>query len=239
MGRAGARRPRAVVVPLLLLAALDSTGLLGAATAEPLRRLRAPTPPPGTGGYSFLVPSATGGPVAFDPCRPVRWVVRTDGEPAGGRAVVEAAVAEVARATGLQFVFAGTTDEAPAPDRPRRQPERYGDRWAPVLVAWTTAWESPELAGETVGSGVTSWAGGRPAHLVTGQLLLDVDDLTDDAGRPTPLAAPTALHELAHVVGLGHVDDADQLLNPVMTGRTAFGDGDLRGLSVLGSGPCG
>lgn len=237
MGRP-TRRPRVAAVPLLLLAVLEGFSLLASATAGPLRLGEPPPPPPGTGGYAFLVPAADGGPVAFDPCRPVHWVLRPDGEPPGGRAVVEAAVAEVARVTGLRLVFAGTTDEAPGPGRARRQPERYGDRWAPVLVAWTSAAEVPDLAGAQVGSGVTSWVGGRPANLVSGQLVLDVEDLTDDDGRLTPLAAPTALHELAHVVGLAHVPNPTSLLQPVVSDRTSFGDGDLRGLSALGRGPC-
>ena len=227
---------RAATVPLVLTAALWSLGLVGAATAGPVRLADPPAPPPGE-GYAFLVTSDAGRPVAFDPCRPVHWVVRPDGEPPGGRDLVTAAVAEVARATGLRLVFDGTTDEAPSADRERRQPDRYGDRWAPVLVAWATEDEVPELAGQQVGSGVTSWVG-PPVHLVTGQLVLDAADLVGPDGLPTPLAAPTALHELAHVVGLGHVDDESELLHPVMTGRTGFGDGDLRGLHALGTGTC-
>lgn len=46
------------------------------------------------------------------------------------------------------------------------------------------------------------------------------------------------MHELAHVVGLDHVDDPTQLMNPEGTGVTEFAAGDLAGLAVLGGGQC-
>lgn len=189
-------------------------------------------------GYAWLLPRADGGPVAFDACRPVHWVLRTEGEPPGGRDAVLAAVDAVAAATRITFVLDGVTDEPPSPERERRQPERYGARWAPVLVAWASEAEAPELAGLQVGSGTAMWArdDGQP-RIVSGQLLLDREDLVDD-GRATELAHQTALHEMAHVVGLGHVDDAQQAMHPVVD-RSSFGVGDLRGLRVLGQQPCG
>ena len=46
------------------------------------------------------------------------------------------------------------------------------------------------------------------------------------------------LHELAHVVGLGHVDDPEQVMHDTVLGKAASGDGDLRGLRAVGNGPC-
>ena len=63
----------------------------------------------------------------------------------------------------------------PSADRDAYEPERYGKRWAPVLVAWSTPEETPELAGDIVGIG-----GVRPRHArrrlsvyVTGSVTLD------------------------------------------------------------------
>jgi hypothetical protein len=43
------------------------------------------------------------------------------------------------------------------------------------------------------------------------------------------------LHELGHMMGLGHVNDPAQLMYPVATTRTAYGTGDLEGLYHLGT----
>jgi hypothetical protein len=39
-------------------------------------------------------------------------------------------------------------------------------------------------------------------------------------------------------VGLNHVDDPKQLMNPEGTDVTGFADGDRAGLELLGRGPC-
>src|SRR5690606_37787550 len=89
--------------------------------------------------------------VAYDPCRPVHYVMRPDNAPPGARAMLAAAFARMTAVTGLRFVDDGVTDEGPSDQREPYQPDRYGDRWAPVLVTWSTAREQPEFAGDTVG----------------------------------------------------------------------------------------
>jgi hypothetical protein len=74
------------------------------------------TPPvvPDNGGYSLLATQSPGDQVvAYDPCRPIRYVVRPDGAPAGGQQLLEQAIAEISAATGLQFLDDGPTTEAP------------------------------------------------------------------------------------------------------------------------------
>ena len=45
----------------------------------------------------------------------------------------------------------GVTDEQPAPERPAYQPDRYGDRWAPVLIGFADAAHVPTLEGTIAG----------------------------------------------------------------------------------------
>ncbi|MCY0725732.1 hypothetical protein OVW19_28745, partial [Klebsiella pneumoniae] len=75
---------------------------------------------------------------------------------------------------------------------------------------------------------------------VTGTVTLDAPDLDRLMDRSDGLTQVRAilLHELAHVVGLGHVDDTNELLHPSNSSRIDFGPGDLEGLALLGSGPC-
>ena len=206
--------------------------------------LASPAPaPPGDGGFAVLGRD-TVGPVRWDPCRPVRYVVRAPTAPVGAEFLLADALAEMQRVTGLVFVADGATDEVPTEAREPFQPERYGDRWAPVLVAWSDPATDPRLAGDVAG-----YAGPRPVsgagpgsqRYVTGQLVLDAPQIEAMVAGPAGLARARAvvLHELAHLVGLDHVDDASQLMHPSTTPLVvSFSDGDLRGLAAVSGGPC-
>ena len=180
--------------------------------------------------------------VAYDPCRPVHYVIRPDNAPLGGEQLIRQAVAEVSAATGLRFVSDGPTSEGPSDHRNAYQADRYGNRWAPVLIAWSTPEESPRLEGKVVGIGGSgeSAAAGRPSALVTGQVALDAPALEEIMQRPDGalLVRAVIMHELGHVVGLAHVDDPKQLMYADNSGITELADGDRAGLALLGSGVC-
>jgi hypothetical protein len=256
---------------LALLCCLTVVGLAGLAEAErwspvagghagpgtavlpvlhegpPPERL-APLPDPvgGADGYAFAhtQPYDSSRPVAFDPCRPVQWTVRRDGEIPGGDALLEDAVAEIGRLTGLVFERVADTDEGPVRDRATVQHERYGPGAAPVLVVWSNEDEWPVLSGLVAGVAGGHWLDvGRPdsRRYVNGQLVLDGPQLAEtlDASANGPARVSAVLmHELAHVVGLDHVIDADQLMHPLHLDLKRFGEGDRRGLRALGDGEC-
>ncbi|WP_245853108.1 matrixin family metalloprotease [Blastococcus aggregatus] len=207
--------------------------------------LGVPQPPPPQGGtHAFTALQADGvTPVAYDPCRPIHYVVNGLGAPPGGEPLVHAAVARIAEVTGLRFVHDGASDELLLPDRPVYQPERYGDRWAPVLIAWQTEQEEPALAGDVVGQAGSAGVslGGGPTVYVTGTVALDAPQITPVLERRSGRAVVEAivLHELGHLVGLAHVDDATQLMYPeVQSELTELATGDLTGLARLGAGRC-
>ncbi|MCZ3387822.1 MAG: matrixin family metalloprotease [Actinomycetia bacterium] len=184
-------------------------------------------------------------PVAFDPCRPIHYVVRPGGAPPGGMDLLHTAINNVSAATGLQFVDDGVTDEAPSELRPNYQPDHYGDRWAPVLISWSTPEEYGGLAGQVIGL-----TGSEPVTTDDGQLALVSGHVTLDAEQTNDLLTKTLLngrsvviatitHELGHLVGLAHVNDLNQLMYPTARPTTfTFGSGDLTGLAALGSGRC-
>ncbi|MHA7239630.1 matrixin family metalloprotease [Arthrobacter sp. TMS1-12-1] len=203
------------------------------------------TPPPAPASTAFTLmdsPVEDQPWVAYDPCRPVHYVVRPDNAPIGSEGLVQEAVAAVSAATGLRFVDDGTTTEAPSEERDLYQPELYGKAWVPVLFTWTSEAEIPGLAGDVAGLGGSDYAQapGQPLVYVGGQVQLDTTDAATSLGYPDGRAylRATIMHELAHVVGLDHVDDPGQLMYAENVGQLSFGEGDLAGLALLGTGPC-
>ena len=210
---------------------------------EASQPLGAPLATTVTGGFAFTaVQPDGGGPVAYSPCRPIHYVVRPDGAPARGEALIAEAIASGSAATGLQFVDDGVTQEAPSTDREAYQPELYGRRWAPVLITWSTAAESPELAGDVAGvAGSASVTRAAHSVYVTGSVTLDSEDIGGLAAAPgtRPTAVGIVMHELGHLVGLDHVDDPTQLMFPsTELAVTDFAAGDRAGLAALGTGQC-
>jgi hypothetical protein len=194
----------------------------------------------GGDGYAFVHTLDDGEPVRWSTCEPIRYVVRPDNEPEGARAVLEESLRRISEVTGLAFEDGGTTDEDPARRRRLHQPDRYGDRWAPVLIAYSTPEEDSRLSGRAAGYGGAAYVsvGGGTPRYVSGSVVFDVEQVTSMGGDEALRAV--LLHELAHLVGLAHVDDRGQLMNPVLYGRqvTDLQDGDLAGLRVLGDGEC-
>jgi len=209
------------------------------------RLLPAPQVPATGGSFTFLHTLGDGlSPVSWDPCRPVRYVVRADGEVPGGAAALAGALTELSAATGLRFVDGGRSEEGPSDEREAYQPQRYGSGWAPVLVTWSDPAESPRLGGDVTGyAGPVAYGrAGQRERYVSGQVVLDAPQLRQLQAGPGGAAAVRAvlLHEFAHLAGLGHVDDASQVMNPVgsAAGPFSFADGDRRGLALLGAGGC-
>ena len=185
----------------------------------------------------------SGKPVRWDPCRPIHVVVNDTMAPAGSAGLVENALARVSHATGLRFVMEGRTNEPPGTGRQQADPIRYGDRWAPVLVAWTDPNHVTELGGRVAGLGgpVSAPFGTEDEkHWVSGLVYLDAPAFTNILTRPEGHAQAQAIvmHEVAHLVGLTHVSASSELMYSDNVGQTDFGPGDLEGLRGLGDGPC-
>ncbi len=162
--------------------------------------------------------------------------------PADGGNLIAAAVARVSAATGLEFVLDGSTDEVARDDRPAYLPDRYPGRWAPVLVSWSDPGASPDLAGDVAGYGGSSRLDlSEGSVYLSGGVVLDAPQLATLEAEPTGAASVRAIieHELGHLVGLDHVDDPTQLMNPVGSRAvTDYATGDIQGLALLGQGRC-
>ena len=184
--------------------------------------------------YAFLE-ARDGGcfPVRFNPCEPIRYVVNAAQAPPGALDDLGEAIRRVEAATGLMFVNDGATDEPASVSRARTQPERYGDRWAPVLIVWDN--------GGRFRMEPSNPAGGRSYPVgqvsVSGVLIVNIDAVAQRGFGEGNTWGRVFIHELGHLVGLGHVARSNQIMFPelgVQKGEAAFHAGDLAGLRLIG-----
>ena len=147
----------------------------------------------------------------------------------------------MSEATGIGFVFDGTTSEFPSPDRRNYQPNHYGEIWAPILIAWVDPNDSAIRFGEPgdfalgVGEPLFSPSGFQPVQYVSGEVAIN-----SQYNGPHGFAVPGALglivqHEMGHVMGLGHADIDGELMGREGGGATGWGWGDREGLRRLGT----
>ncbi|GAB3038602.1 hypothetical protein GCM10011376_33770 [Nocardioides flavus (ex Wang et al. 2016)] len=202
------------------------------------RPLPAPAVVRAGGAYSWAMTQPdSDDPVGWDPCQEIRYRVNPAGEPPGGRALVTEAIRRASAATGLAFTDEGDTDERPFPGGVRL----FG-RPDPVVIGWGDQAEYPDLAGQVAGVGgaVAQRDGSGRLELVSGSVVLDVEAFTPTAVAEQPrVMEAIVLHEVAHVVGLGHVSEPMELMYADNTGQVELGPGDREGLARLGSLPCG
>ncbi len=187
----------------------------------------ASTAVPSGDGWAAWGARADGTPLRWDPCRPIDWVVRPD-DPAWLVDVASTALRRVGRDAGVTFRHRGRAATEVGP----RRSTMDGAAWAPVVVTLVDPDEVDWLDGDERALAVPVLVGDV---FVTGQVLLDADtDLDDGFTDRRGSWGATLLHEAAHLVGLDHVEDPDQLLYPFpLPGPATLGDGDRRGLAAL------
>jgi hypothetical protein len=192
--------------------------------------------------FSYLATNDNGSPVRWNPCQSIHYVTNLAEGPAGALSVVQEAVARLSAATGVPWVYDGTTSEIPTAERPPVQ-SQYGSGWAPVEIAWAQPSQTDLLAvGDYLGEGGSWWVepGNGVKVYITGAVAINADNTANLAasfGAGTTLGK-LLLHELGHVMGLGHTQDASQVMYPTLLpaqSAVSYGAGDLTGLHALGS----
>jgi len=194
---------------------------------------------------SYSVQRTDGHVIRWNPCRAIHYRVNVAHAPKGALADVKSAVGRVSRATGLTFVYDGSTKQIPQ--------RSYATKLDPtkatptIVVAWAApgrgTGHSNLLASDPREVGVGgyraySWSRGSAVHrlrILAGFAVLSTksNDLKGGFGTG-PNRGGLLLHELGHAVGLGHVHDKLQIMYPVLTKYASYGKGDLAGLRKLG-----
>lgn len=197
-------------------------------------------------GYSFIRVNPGGTPTRWNPCAPIHYRANLEQAPPNAPLDLAAAISRISDATGLQFVDDGPTTLIPK--------TTYGidvQHRKPVVIAWARAGQTDKLgislavAGNPIAR--TELGRGGPITMispltkhgvdVSGSVVVDADAsaaLPPGFGRGG--LGVLLMHELGHLVGLGHVDDPAQIMNPSIlpTKDGTWGSGDLAGLARLG-----
>ena len=213
------------------MALFGTVGVLGSAVQD-LTRSR------GTSDEYHFLAQVGGKPVRWNPCVPIHYVVNVSEAPPGSSQDVQGAIDRVSTATGITFINDGTTTEIPQRNRSAYQPDRYGDRWAPVVIAWATQAETDIQfhEGDEYFAAVARPLGppNGQAQFVSGWVVVNAADPNPPGWGSPGSQGPTVLHELGHIVGLDHVSSNYELMEPSGGYVTEFGPGDRAGLERLG-----
>lgn len=195
-------------------------------------------PAAGSASSYRLYRNPDGSAVRFDPCRPLR--VRINAPTPDAEADAREALRRVAAVTGHRVVVEGRTDFVPT----------RAARTLPgveLVIAWARPGSAPgasDILGEgQLGTG--GWTtegqrydGGVLWRATGGFAVLDVTRDLEPGFGPGLTRGALLLHEVAHALGVDHVDDDTQLMSPVLQYRSepmALGAGDLEALRRVGA----
>ena len=215
---------------------------IGAGAAPTPAAPAAPAPPPSasTAAGPFTLSHNPDGSVArWDPCRPITWKANLTLAPPGALDDLLEAFDELAEATGMSFRYGGITTAIPTGDwlTGSRDDGVIIVAWVPTAVSdlWT---EVADGRGGWYAKGSSPDGATWTWRVVRGFVLIEPTATKDyAAGFGAGLTrGALLLHELAHAVGLSHVEDRSQLMFPTLGRETAarYATGDLAGLAMVG-----
>ena len=190
--------------------------------------------------YSFENVNRSGTPMRWNPCKPIHLRVNLAEAPPNAAADLTTALQAVSTATGMTFVEDGATSVVPT----RAWQRSATMRRSAVVIAWASASQTDVFGtdpfGREVGVGgpgaVIDPATGHGVY-VSGLVVIDRDASARLApGFGTRSIGLVLMHELGHLVGLGHTPSTADIMNPTIqpTRTGTWGAGDLAGLARLG-----
>ena len=210
--------------------------VLALAACQPVAAPKLPSAPAPTGQHKIALVNADGSAVRWNPCQPILIVANFSGAPSFARAELDAAIAALRSASGLDLRFAGTTAQTATTHRSLRDAS-YPSGWAPIRLTFATAAEvpfgSPTASGYGQAVPVVEPTTGRQQY-VTGQVILRPSGWTQGTASSNPLSIMLR-HELGHVLGLSHVSSTKEIMASAGNGYArTWGPGDLVGLRKVG-----
>lgn len=171
--------------------------------------------------YSILALDDNGRPVTFSR-KPIDYVIDTSVS-ASDEERIRAAFAKTAAAGGFEFRYAGRTGFEASLTNLEQSP-------AAIVVSYTTKGASDAFHGmpsESVAVGYSVVQGGVRTR---GAVVVSEEDAVHGVSLERLI-----MHELGHVLGLGHAESGTQIMGPHLQGSypAKWGSGDLKALWLL------
>lgn len=175
----------------------------------------------------------------WDSCRTIGYRLNVGGHYRFSRREVRRAFSQVGRATGLRMVYRGTTGHIPD-GTAAGNPPRPAD--ADIVLAWARPSQTRIELGDALGiARITVWGNtytnGASRQSISESSIVLNKGLRRFRSNNRRIWSAAMLHEISHAVGLDHVQDRRQVMNPVTSATrplTRLSAGDLRGLNQVG-----
>lgn len=100
-----------------------------------------------------------------------------------------------------------------------------------IAVSFLPAEASPLLASNVYGFGMPTFVMGSTNQIIGGVMVLKKEVVSKKSKTDPKALDNLYLHELGHVLGLGHVDDASQVMYPTIFRTSRLGAGDKSGIT--------
>lgn len=182
----------------------------------------------------------------WNPCATIHYRVNDRFAPRGGLADVRHGFKILARYTGMRFRYDGRTSKVPGPNS-------LTDLTASSTPRITVAWAYPAAGPGHSGllpdnhrtAGVAHWVtasrrtalGYRYPRIVGASVVFSTRFNWMPGGftrRSQATRGVLIFHELGHAVGLEHISNSSQIMNPMLIRYPSYGAGDIAGLRRVG-----